>query len=63
MNEMAAPPDALDGYLSGLDLSGISAYAEVTSALRLIGRITGKEIDDEWLDNAHTRYVIPDGDH
>ncbi|GAA2395879.1 DUF6461 domain-containing protein [Nonomuraea africana] len=55
-------PDALDGYLSGLDFFGDSARAEITSALRLIGRITGKEIDDEWLDGVHTRYVIRGGD-
>ncbi|MEU5869713.1 hypothetical protein ABZ815_51725 [Nonomuraea sp. NPDC047529] len=51
-------PDALDDYLDGLSFFGDTAYAEVTSALRLIGRITGREIDDAWLDGTHTRYAI-----
>ncbi|GGP04753.1 hypothetical protein LDL08_04600 [Nonomuraea glycinis] len=52
-------PDALDGYLDGLAFKGDSAAAEVTSALRLIGRVTGRELDEAWLNGPHTRYVIP----
>lgn len=52
-------PHALDAYMHGLDFIGDSAEAEVTSALRLIGRITGQELDDEWLNSPHVRYVIP----
>lgn len=32
----------------------------LTSALALVGRVTGREIDREWMDGAHTRYVIRD---
>ncbi|WP_449062300.1 DUF6461 domain-containing protein [Planomonospora algeriensis] len=30
----------------------------LTSALALAGRVTGREIDREWMDGTHTRYVI-----
>ncbi|WP_433356210.1 hypothetical protein ACQP25_19350 [Microtetraspora malaysiensis] len=52
-------PNALDDFLDGLDFEGDTAAAEVTSALRLIGRVTGRELDEEWLNGRHTRYVIP----
>ncbi|MFC4062729.1 DUF6461 domain-containing protein [Planomonospora corallina] len=52
-------PNALDLYMEGLDFIGDTSQAEITSALRLIGRITGREIDQEWLEGTHTRYVIP----
>jgi allantoicase len=32
----------------------------LTSALTLVGRVTGREIDTEWMDGAHTCYVIRD---
>ncbi|WP_176955784.1 hypothetical protein [Sinosporangium album] len=52
-------PHALDEYMDGLDFAGDSASAEVTSALRLIGRITGRELDRAWLDERHMRFTIP----
>ncbi|GAA5057637.1 hypothetical protein HNP84_000533 [Thermocatellispora tengchongensis] len=30
----------------------------LTSALALVGRVTGREIDRAWMDQAHTRYLI-----
>ncbi|MFI9593597.1 DUF6461 domain-containing protein [Nonomuraea sp. NPDC052265] len=32
----------------------------LTSALTLVGRVTGREIDREWMNGTHTRYVIRD---
>lgn len=52
-------PDALDDHLDGPAFEGDTAAAEVTSALRLIGRVTGRELDEAWLNGRHTRYVIP----
>ncbi|WP_272894036.1 hypothetical protein [Nonomuraea sp. MG754425] len=32
----------------------------LTSALTLVGRVTGREFDREWMNGSHTRYVIRD---
>jgi hypothetical protein len=32
----------------------------VTSALTLVGRVTGRELDREWMNGIHTRYVLPE---
>ncbi|MFG6194153.1 DUF6461 domain-containing protein [Nonomuraea sp. JJY05] len=32
----------------------------LASALTLVGRVTGREIDREWMNGSHTRYVIGD---
>ncbi|WP_329088559.1 hypothetical protein [Streptosporangium sp. NBC_01469] len=31
----------------------------ITSALTLVGRVTGREFDKEWMHEPHTRYVLP----
>ncbi|MEV4249814.1 DUF6461 domain-containing protein [Streptosporangium canum] len=60
-------PHALDPLMEGLkfqlDNPGnfsiddpVTIEVSVTSALRLAGRITGSEINAEWLDAIHTRY-------
>lgn len=43
-----------------LALSGYSPPMAtcLASALTLVGRVTGREIDEEWMNGAHTRYVI-----
>ncbi|WP_306870875.1 hypothetical protein [Streptosporangium brasiliense] len=63
-----ADPHALDPYLEGLRFElgsgreGTSIEESISSALTLIGRITGREIDREWLDGTHTLYVMPSRD-
>ncbi|MFG6200153.1 DUF6461 domain-containing protein [Nonomuraea sp. JJY05] len=67
-----AAPDALDSHMTGLrfhlngDQMGEEAPVEVaesiTSALRLIGRVTGVEINKRWLGAVHALYVIPEGE-
>ncbi|MDP9847616.1 hypothetical protein [Streptosporangium lutulentum] len=32
----------------------------VTSALTLVGRVTGREFDREWMNGTHTRYLLPE---
>jgi hypothetical protein len=32
----------------------------ITSALTLVGRVTGREFDREWMNGIHTRYVLPE---
>ncbi|GAA3069646.1 DUF6461 domain-containing protein [Streptosporangium carneum] len=65
-------PDALDSYMTGLrfhlgddqigDEGPVEVAESITSALTLIGRVTGVEINKRWLDAAHTLYVIPEGE-
>ncbi|SNR96290.1 hypothetical protein SAMN05216276_10023 [Streptosporangium subroseum] len=31
----------------------------ITSALTLVGRVTGREFDREWMNGIHPRYVLP----
>ncbi|MEU1736121.1 DUF6461 domain-containing protein [Streptosporangium sp. NPDC020145] len=52
-------PDGWQDFIS-LALNGYSPPMAtcLTSALALVGRVTGREIDREWMDGAHTRYVI-----
>ncbi|MFD8527598.1 DUF6461 domain-containing protein [Streptosporangium canum] len=60
-----ADPHALDPYMEGLRFElgsgreGPSNEEVISSALTLIGRITGREIDREWLDGTHALYVMP----
>jgi hypothetical protein len=53
-------PHALDEYMEDLyfeERDGLEV--QITSAMRLVGRITGRELDREWMEGAHMRYVIP----
>ncbi|MEU8378521.1 DUF6461 domain-containing protein [Streptosporangium sp. NPDC048865] len=53
-------PDALDRYMDGLTLDLETPVDEVLdAAFRLVGRVTGRELDADWLRGSHTRYVIP----
>ncbi|MGV9772754.1 DUF6461 domain-containing protein [Streptosporangium sp. NPDC003464] len=53
---------ALDGYLDGLSfVDGPDTEANIATALILIERITGRGLDQEWLESSNTCYVIPDG--
>ncbi|MED7925843.1 DUF6461 domain-containing protein [Nonomuraea sp. LP-02] len=53
-------PEAF-GDFYGLSLNGYhpSLATCVTSALTLVGRLTGREIDEAWLTESHTRLTIP----
>ena len=64
-----ADPHALDTLMEGLafqldnpDDYGIedpvTIEVSVTSALRLAGRITGREIDAKWLGAVHSNYSL-----
>ncbi|MEU9890848.1 DUF6461 domain-containing protein [Sphaerisporangium sp. NPDC051011] len=63
-----ADPHALDPYVEGLRFElgsgpeGPSLAECVTSALTVIARVTGREIDQEWLDGTHALYVMPSRD-
>ncbi|MGV9778023.1 DUF6461 domain-containing protein [Streptosporangium sp. NPDC003464] len=63
-----ADPHALDPSLEGLRFElgsgreGASIEESISSALTLIGRITGREIEREWLDGTHALYVMPSRD-
>ncbi|GGO00090.1 DUF6461 domain-containing protein [Microbispora bryophytorum] len=52
-------PDEWQDFI-GLACNGYSPPLAtcLTSALALVGRVTGREIDREWMYGAHTRYVI-----
>ncbi|GAA3720217.1 hypothetical protein GCM10022224_102700 [Nonomuraea antimicrobica] len=65
-------PGALDSYMTGLRfglnddrggaLGPVEVAESITSALVLIGRVTGVEISRRWLNAGHTLYVIPQGE-
>ncbi|WP_204046243.1 hypothetical protein [Acrocarpospora phusangensis] len=50
-------PHALDAYLDGAPF-GIDedTAVNISSLLLVAGRMTGREIDAEWLDGVHTCY-------
>ncbi|MEV7010528.1 hypothetical protein [Streptosporangium sp. NPDC051022] len=55
-------PAALDRYRLDLDLDlGPDTPWDVgiSSMLTLVGRVVGRQVDREWLDAAHLRYLIP----
>jgi hypothetical protein len=55
-------PGALRNYMEGLrfDAGEVESVGEsITSAFIMIGRVTGKQLDMEWLDATHMRAVIP----
>nr|WP_062335318.1 DUF6461 domain-containing protein [Herbidospora sakaeratensis] len=57
-------PDALVPYMDGLrfDIDGeppVEPAESFTSALTLIGRMTGRPIDREWLEATHVAYAVP----
>ncbi|WP_158088725.1 DUF6461 domain-containing protein [Thermoactinospora rubra] len=54
-------PDEWQDFI-GLAVNGYSPPLAtcLTSALALVGRMTGREIDREWMDGIHTRYAIRD---
>ncbi|MEU4835445.1 DUF6461 domain-containing protein [Streptosporangium sp. NPDC023615] len=56
-------PDALDAYMEGLRFDvdsddAVEPNESFTSALIMIGRITGHELDSSWLDATHVCYTI-----
>ncbi|WP_326822024.1 DUF6461 domain-containing protein [Streptosporangium sp. NBC_01756] len=55
-------PDALKAHMEGLSL-GIDNDPDAISdaAFSLVGRVTGRLMDADWLQAAHTRYIIPIG--
>ncbi len=55
-------PEALDRYMNGLPLDrGTPVDELLDAAFQLVGRVTGRELDAEWLRGSHTRYIIPAG--
>lgn len=65
-------PAPLEQHMEGLSMPGVnwdeddedgdfSTEEMIDTALVLVGRVTGRELDKEWLDAIHTRYVIPEG--
>ncbi|WP_146615789.1 DUF6461 domain-containing protein [Nonomuraea aridisoli] len=54
---------ALDEYMEGLSfVDDIDAEeTNIDTALTVIERITGRGIDQDWLESTHTGYVIPQG--
>jgi hypothetical protein len=47
-------------HMEGLRFDDADSYEEtVNSAFVLIGRVTGRQLDRDWLDATHTRAVIP----
>ncbi|GAA2420672.1 hypothetical protein GCM10010404_93770 [Nonomuraea africana] len=60
-------PTLLDRHMGGLrfDIGGpdnadpVDPRESFTSALVVIGRITGQEINKEWLDEPHVGYIVP----
>ncbi|NAS23017.1 hypothetical protein GT755_15110 [Herbidospora sp. NEAU-GS84] len=56
-----ADPAALDPFMDGLrfDIDDAEPAESFTSALTVIGRVTGRRLDREWLDAPHTTYSIP----
>ncbi|MFC5825236.1 DUF6461 domain-containing protein [Nonomuraea insulae] len=63
-------PNYLDSHAAGLRFrlgdnwrhgdDAAETSESITSALVLIGRLTGREIDAAWLEAAHTMYTIPE---
>ncbi|WP_440104220.1 hypothetical protein [Streptosporangium sp. H16] len=47
-------------HLLELSLNGYSPPIAtcITSALIVVGRVTGRELDEEWMNGLHTRFVI-----
>ncbi|MEV4565494.1 hypothetical protein AB0K12_17160 [Nonomuraea sp. NPDC049419] len=47
-------------HLLDLSLNGYSPQLAtcITSALILVGRVTGRELDETWMEGHHTRYTI-----
>ncbi|MET8867217.1 hypothetical protein ABZW11_30095 [Nonomuraea sp. NPDC004580] len=47
-------------HLLELSLNGYSPQLAtcITSALILVGRVTGRELDEAWMEGYHTRYTI-----
>jgi len=55
-------PHALDRYMDGLPFDRDTPVDELLdAAFQLVGRVTGRELDADWLRGTHTRYVIPAG--
>jgi hypothetical protein len=53
-------PGALDRYMVGLPLNRETPVDERLDAVfRLVGRVTGRELDADWLRGRHTRYIVP----
>ncbi|MFF0250002.1 DUF6461 domain-containing protein [Streptosporangium sandarakinum] len=52
----------MDGLRFQLDENGESIEESISSAFTLAGRLTGKEIDADWLNARHERFIIPSGD-
>ncbi|SDK04521.1 DUF6461 domain-containing protein [Nonomuraea jiangxiensis] len=64
-------PNALDPYLHGLRFNiddddpgepAIEPRESFTSALTVIGRMVGHQIDRDWLESTHTTYLVPADD-
>ncbi|MGW2215667.1 hypothetical protein ACWCSD_11825 [Nonomuraea sp. NPDC001684] len=59
-SRVIAPPCKAEGHDATALLSLMTGATCLTSALTLVGRVTGREIDREWMNGTHTRYVIRD---
>ncbi|MFI6888833.1 hypothetical protein [Streptosporangium canum] len=57
--DLVLPEGWWDFYEMSLNGYDPAVATCVTSALVLIGRMTGREIDDAWLSGAHTRLAMP----
>ncbi|MFI6787038.1 hypothetical protein ACIBG4_06885 [Nonomuraea sp. NPDC050383] len=64
---MEVIPPSLAAEAEGLEMpatwdvpvdQGSPTEEMITTSLVLIGRVTGQEIDQSWLDTSHTRYLI-----
>ncbi|WP_214324726.1 DUF6461 domain-containing protein [Nonomuraea sediminis] len=49
----------MNGLRFRLDENGESIEESISSAFVLAGRLTGEEINADWLDSRHERFVIP----
>jgi hypothetical protein len=67
MNSQSADwvPEALLPYADGLRMPEVDEDVPleemITVLLALIGRMVGQEIDEDWLEEEHTRFVVPVG--
>ncbi|MET8867407.1 hypothetical protein ABZW11_31070 [Nonomuraea sp. NPDC004580] len=43
---------------TGWDVPGSPVEEMITTALTAIGRLTGRQLDEEWLETPHVRYLI-----